>query len=123
MCERDLELIRSNTFFLNAGQLSSEIKLDGDKEGDMFFAILIKYVPAGTEGTTLLTVIDDYHAQLTIETQPTALTTLKEPIEIGTYQSKTLYLEVVVEPCIASEQPHRVAVNFYTKKADNNGTE
>ena len=123
MCDRDLELIRSNSFFLNEGQFSSEIKLDGDQDGDMFFSILIKYVPTGVEGITTLIINDAYHAQLTVETQPTALTTLTEPIYIGTYQSKKLYLEVAVEPCIALGQPHKVAVNFYTKKADNNGTE
>ncbi len=116
MCEQSsLELIKSRSVLLKEGQQSSEIVLKGDEEGDMFFSFLLKYVHVGSDGQTILKIIDDFHAELTIETQPSAFTRLNEPIEIGTYQSKTLYLGIAVNPCNTLNE-HEVTITFYTDK-------
>lgn len=117
MSEQNLELIKTRTLFLKEGVKSGEIVLVDDIGGNMFFSFLLKYVHEGTEGKTQFQVLDDFHAMVTIETRPSAITKLKEPLEIGTYQqSKVLYLDVVVEPCTALGEDHNVTISFYINK-------
>ncbi len=122
MSEQSLDLIKTRTVFLKEGELSGEIVLIDDAEGDMYFSILLQYVKNDKDGETNFEVIDGHHATLTIETRPFAFTKMNEPLEIGTYQNgKKLYLDIIVEPSLALGEAHRVTVNFYTNK-ENNGT-
>lgn len=83
----------------------------------MYFTFLLHYVSEDNVGNTKFEVIDDFHAKMTVETKPHSFTRLSNPLQIGIYQDRSLYLDVTVEPSINSEdRTHRVTVSFYTDK-------
>ena len=118
MCEHKLELIKTRTLFLQEGTLSGDVVLVDAVDGDMYFRFLLKYISDDTNGSTTVYVIDEFHADITIETKPRSLTKLDSPLEIGTYQkTRTLYLDVTVEPRFEDGgKTHRVTVSFFTNK-------
>ena len=107
-----LELIKTMDIFLVEGVESSDIVLEGDEDGDIHFSFILKYTKEGTPTRTYLQVTDVFHAKITIETRPSALTSLTSPMDIGTYQNKALFMDIRVQPCIANGE-HNITISLY----------
>lgn len=112
MCDQTLELIKTRNIFLGVNERSSEIVLSGSNDGDMYFTFIVKYV--NTQSRTILTVIDDFHGDVTIETSPASITGLPHPLEVGTYQDYPLFLSYIMKP--ATNGLHEIVISFYIRK-------
>lgn len=111
MSRENLELIKSRTIFLKENEFSSDIVLVGDNDGDMFFKFRL-YYSDNSKGAAQFDAKDEHHAMFMIATKPNAMTALVEPLEIGTYQGRILYIDINIEPCQVQGGPHRLTVNF-----------
>lgn len=111
MCKTNYEIIKTRNLILTEGQVSDEVVL-ADSTGDMHFTFCLKYVP--NEGNTHVDITDAYHATITIETRPNAVTKLQSPYHLGTYENKkNLFFNFVVQQQNA-DATHNVIITFYT---------
>lgn len=120
---QDLDIIKSRTLVLKKNIPSGEVILTDVSGGDMYFTFVLRYIGQDEKAQTHFKSIDDFHADVEIETRPNAITEPDEPIIIGTYgpDDKPLYLGFVVQPQIANSGQHNVIVTFYTGKEVNSG--
>ena len=57
-------------------------------------------------------VTDEHHATLIIDTKPNANTALIDPMEIGTYQGKALYIDINIGPLDSLSGQHTAIITF-----------
>lgn len=107
-----LEIIKTRTIFLKENELSSDLILAGDYDGNMFFKFKLVYIEEQSEGRTKFDVTDEHHATFTIDTKPNANTALVDPMEIGTYQGKALYVDFNIGPLDSLSGQHTVIITF-----------
>ena len=97
--------------------MSGDVVLVDEIGGNMYFKLKLNYVLDGRPSNTHFNVLDNFHAEMTMETTKKSFTKFEEPLEIGTYQDKKLYIDVAVEPCLDdTNNTHRVTISFYTEK-------
>ena len=125
MKEQDLEIIKSRTLFLKEGDKSSEIILVDPCNGDMYFTFELKYIEDIVSAKTKLSIKDEHHAELVIDTTPNGITKPENVIELGTYgaENRPLYIGFVIQPQIANSSEHNVIITFYTRKEVKDGIE
>lgn len=123
MTFQDLDIIKSRTLVLRVNTPSGEVILTDPAGGDMYFTFELRYTNPNEESKTNLVSHDAYHATVTIDTRPNAITEPEEPIRVGNYgpANKPLYLGFVVQPQIGQSGQHTVIITFYTAKEGNNG--
>lgn len=109
--ETNFEIIKTRNLFLSVEQVSDEVILV-DNTGNMHFTFRLTYA---NNGSTHINIIDEYHAQIIIETEPNAVTKLASPYQLGKYENnKDLFFNFVVQPRNA-DGTHSVTITFYTK--------
>lgn len=108
-------MIKDFCFLLTENQKSEKVTLvDKEGEGDMHFTFSIRYINKGQIGTTHIDLEDKFNANITIETRPDAITTLKEAHSIGTYaKGRKLFINFKVGPL--ENNKHNLVVNFYAE--------
>ena len=94
MSEQSLELIKTRTLFLAEGIWSGDVVLVDNIGGNMYFNLQIRYVSEDSAARTKFDIVDSFHAKMVFETKPKSLAKFDEPIEIGTYQERRLFLDI-----------------------------
>lgn len=112
----ELEIIKTRTIFLKAGEFSEDIVLvDKDGDGDIYFTFGLKYV-LSEKSDTHFDIKDAHHAVIEIETKPNAITRLETPYKLGTYgKDRELLINFIVQPKNADDT-HNITITFYATK-------
>ena len=94
---------------------TNEQVVEDEVGGDIYIAALVNYISETDESDTELKIKDKYHAVVVVGTTPLASTKTENPIRIGTFRGKDLYMSVSCG-AISSDGRHNIVVNLLSPK-------
>ena len=109
--EQELEIIKSRTLVLKAGERSGTVWLVDPEGGDIYLTFELRHIGDHENLSTHFTSPDAHHVDFVIYVRPHSTTRPSELLRIGDYGAGyPLYLGFVVQPQISGE--HSVIVTF-----------